>query len=85
MQAATGQLGNRGKPLPQIRLERLQPRHSGRPGTIDRRLEAGGDHLANGLTVQPGTPGDRRHVGALPMQIKDHDNLSKSDHRLPLP
>src|SRR5208283_5485686 len=83
MQAAPGQLRNRGKPLPQIRLERLQPRHSGRPGTIDRRLEAAGNDLANGLAVQPSPPGDRRHVGALPMQIEDHDNLSKSNHRLP--
>lgn len=32
MQAAPGQSGNRGKPLAQMRLERLQPRHPGRPG-----------------------------------------------------
>lgn len=31
MQAAPGQSGNRGKPLAQMRLERLQPRHPGRP------------------------------------------------------
>ena len=85
MQAAPGQLGNRGKPLPQIRLERLQPRHPRRPGAIDRRLQAAGDELAHRLAVEPGVPGDRRHAGALPMQIQDHHNLPKSDHRLPPP
>ena len=39
--------------------------------------------LANGLAFQPGAPGDHRHAGALPMQIQDHDNLSRSSHRLP--
>ena len=83
MQAAPGQLGNRRKPLTQIRLERLQLRHSGRAGTINRRLETTGDDLAHRLAVQPGAPGDGRNAGALPMQIEDHDNLSQSGHPLP--
>ena len=51
--AVIGDDWNRGKPLPQICLERLQPRHSGRPGTIDRRLEAAGDDLATVLRSNP--------------------------------
>jgi hypothetical protein len=83
MQAPASEFGNRGKPLAQIALEGLQLRHPGRPRTIDRRLEAAGDDLAHGFAVQPSAPCDRRYADALPMQIKDHDNLSQSDHRLP--
>ena len=71
MQAAPGQFGNRGEPLAQIPLEWLQPRHPGRPGTIDRRLEAAGDDLAHGLAVQPGAPGDHRHADYLPHFIEE--------------
>ena len=82
-QAAAGQLRKRREALTQIALERLQLRDTGPPRAVDRRLKAAGDDLAHGLAVEPTLTGNRRDADTLPMQVKDHDNLSQPDHRLP--
>ena len=82
VQAAAGQLRHGVEPLTQIALERLQLRDLGLSRTISRRLQPGRDHLAHRLAVQPSAPRDSRYASTLPVQIKDHHNLSQSDHQL---
>jgi hypothetical protein len=82
VQPTAGQFGHHVEPLTQIPLERLQLRNLGWPRTIGRRLQPSRDHLAHRLAVQTRAPGDSRYASTLPVQIKDHHNLSQSDHQL---
>ena len=82
VQATAGQFGHGVEPLAQVPLERLQLRDLGLSRTVGRRLEPGRNHLAHRFAVQPRASGDSRYASTLPMQIKDHHNLSQSDHKL---
>ncbi len=82
VKAAPSQFRHDGKTLTQIALKWFQLRHLGLARTVGWRLEPGRDHLADRLAVQTRAPGDSRYASTLPVQIKDHHNLSQSDHQL---
>jgi hypothetical protein len=81
----SGQAWERQNALPQVGLERGEPGESGPPRPIGRRRQALLDVLADRLAVNPELTGNGRDAQALSVQIKDHHEFPKSDHRPSLP
>ena len=71
-------------PLAQVRDERVDAPGARLARAIGRRLQAAGDVFAHRLAIDAELPGDGRDRQALPMQIQDHDDFPKLDHR-PVP
>src|SRR6516225_11708606 len=77
-----GQGGKGRQALAQIRFEPVHEARGRRALLVGRRLQPFGDVGPDGLSIDAGQPGDGANRQALPMQIQDHDELPKFDHRV---
>ena len=80
-QPARGQVRIGRKALAQIRFEAIDKARRRRALLVGRRLQPFGDVGPHGLSVEADLPGDGADGQALAMQIQDHDELPKFDHR----
>ena len=68
--------------LPQIRFEAIHDAGRRRALLVGRRLQPFGEIIPDGLSVDSDLPGDGADGQALAMQIQDHDEFPKFDHRV---
>ena len=68
--------------LAQIRFEAIDEARRRRALLIGRRFQPFGYVGPHGLSVDADLPGDGANRQALAMQIQDHDELPKFDHRV---
>jgi hypothetical protein len=83
-EAPTGQTGPGPDSLTQVRNEWVDAPRARLARAVDRRLQAPREVLAHRLAIDAELEGDGRNGKALPMQIQDHDDFPKLDHR-PVP
>ena len=83
-EAPAGQAWPSLDPLTQVRDERVDAPRAQLARAVDRRLQATRKVLAHRLAIDAELKGDGRDGQALPMQIQDHDDFPKLDHR-PVP
>ena len=81
-QASPGQGGIGRQALAQIRLEGIDEARRRRALLVGRRLQALSDVGPDGLSIDAELPGDGADREALAMQIQDHDEFPKFDHRV---
>ena len=81
MQQTAGQLWKRCQALAQIGLEGPQLRYPGLAPTVARRLRPLCDVSTHCLAVERHHARDGRNADTLAMQLKNHDDLPKSDQR----
>jgi hypothetical protein len=81
-QTPRGQGGIGRQALAQIRFEAIDNAGRRRALLVGRRLQPFGNVCPDGLSVAPDLPGDGADGQALAMQIQDHDELPKFDHRV---
>ena len=84
-QPACGEVRIGRKVLAQIRFEVIDDTRSWRPFLIGRRLQPFGDVGPDSLSVDADLPSDGADRQALAMQIQNHDEFPKFDHRVLLP
>src|SRR6185312_2939087 len=77
-----GQGGIGRQAIAQIGFEAIDDTRRRRALLVGRRLQPFGDVGPDGLSVDAGLPGDGADRQALAMQIQDHDELPKFDHRV---
>jgi hypothetical protein len=68
--------------LAQVWFEAIDDTRRRRALLVGRRLQPFGDVGPDGLSVDADLPGDGAHGQALAMQIQDHDEFPKFDHRV---
>jgi hypothetical protein len=83
-ETSTGQTGPGPDSLTQVRNERVDAPGARLARAVDRRLQATREVLAHRLAIDVELKGDGRNGKALPLQIQDHDDFPKLDHR-PVP
>ena len=81
-QTPDGQGGIGRQALAQIRFEAIDEARRRRALLVGRRFQPFGDVGPHGLSVDADLPGDGANRQALAMQIQDHDELPKFDHRV---
>jgi hypothetical protein len=81
-QTPDGQCGIGRQALAQIRFEAIDEARSQRALLVGRRFQPFGYVGPHGLSVDADLPGDGANRQALAMQIQDHDELPKFDHRV---
>ena len=81
-QTPRGQGGKGRQALAQIRFEAIDDARRRRALLVGRRLQPFGDVGPDGLSVDADLPGDGADRQALAMQIQDHDEFPKFDHRV---
>jgi hypothetical protein len=80
-EAPTGQTGPGPDSLTQVWNEWVDAPGARLARALDRRLQAAREVLAHRLAIDAKVIGDGRDRQALPMQIQDHHDLPKLDHR----
>ena len=81
-QTPDGQCGIGRQALAQIRFEAIDEARRRRALLVGRRFQPFGYVGPHGLSVDADLPGDGADRQALAMQIQDHDELPKFDHRV---
>ena len=81
-QTPRGQGGKGRQALAQVWFEAIDDARRGRALLVGRRLQPFGDVGPDGLSVDADLPGDGADRQALAMQIQDHDEFPKFDHRV---